>query len=362
MRSAKPSVLPPVMPWLVQQGPDADVALGARVRLTRNLAEYPYLDTGADAHTYWEAVAFCQEAVEEVVDDALDLLHIDGVSLQAAQAAFLRDRALLEQTVPAALAVDAQERAAFLFGGRDHLAIATLEPGSDVAGAQQRALYWDRRLEQRLNFAVSLDWGYLSSDITELGTAMRASVLLHLPAAVELEQLSALDETVESRGMQLRRMTDECAALFWLENRYTIGMSEETIISKLEESVQSVVSFEREARAGLLRGRRSEVAERAHRAYGLLQFSRAISSEEALQLVSDLRLGVICGLVTAIDGTLANSLFFLARDGHIDVYCEDYEQKREGENNINQARARLVQELLRNEPRSPGGLGGIIDV
>lgn len=350
------------MPWLAQPAADGDVALGSRVRLNRNLADYPYADTGADSDTYWDAIALCQEAVEHEVGDALDLLHIDGVSLRSQQVAFLRDRALLEQTVPAALAVDSQERAAFLFGGRDHLAITTLEPGSGVLPARERALHWDRRLEQQLNFAVSLDWGYLSTDVTELGTAMRASVLIHLPATVELEQLLSLDESVQESGMQLRRMSDECAALFWLENRHTIGMSEEVIISKLEDAVRSVVSCEREARAGLLKGRRTEVAERAHRAYGLLQFSRALSSEEALQLVSDLRLGVVCGLVTSIDATLANSLFFLARDGHIEVYCDAYEQKQEGEKNINQARARLVQELLRDEPRSPGGLGGIIDV
>jgi protein arginine kinase len=362
MRSVKPSVLPPVMPWLSKPHADGDVALGARVRLGRNLAEYPFADTGADSYTYWDAVTLCQDAVEQEASGTLELLHIDGISLHDEQAAFLRDRALLERTVPAALAVDSEEHTAFLFGGRDHLAITTIEPGSDVAAAYKRALHWDLQLEQQLNFAVALDWGYLSTDISELGTAMRCSVLVHLPATVELEQLPGLDASIQMLGMQLRRMTDECAALFWLENRFTIGMSEETIISKLEEAVASVVSFERTARAELLRERRTEVAERAHRAYGLLQFSRAFSSEEALQFASDLRLGVICQLVSAIDTGLANSLFFLARDGHIDVYCDEYESEEEGERNINQARAHLVQELLRDEPPAAGGLGGIIDV
>jgi len=362
VKSANPSVLPPVMPWLSEPRADGDVALCARVRLGRNLAEYPFTDTPQSVHPYWDAIAACQEAVEEASAGELELTRIEGVSLKADQASFLRDRALLEEQVPAALAVDVGERTAFLFGGRDHLCITTIEPGLQARAAQERAQHWDQRLEQRLNYAVALDWGYLSTDITELGTAMRASLLFHLPALVEVERFSLLSDVLQERGFRLRKLNDESSSLFWLENRQTIGMSEEVIISKLEDAGRSVVSSEREARTTLLRGRRTEVSERAHRAYGLLQFSRSLSSKEALQLISDLRLGVVCGLLTSIGVPLADSLFFLARDGHISVYCDENNEQQEGERNINQARAQLIQDLLREEPRSPGRLGGIIDV
>ena len=348
----------PGVSWL-GGGPEPDVVLSCRVRLSRNLSEHRFPSESAEAAADIAAAdiaAACSEAEqairEELTPDPFgaDSLHVAPGSLDALEQSFLTERSLLGAAPPRSLFVAGDELLAIAIGAEDHLRIISFSAGLRLEEAFLRGRAADQVLERRLNYAVSLDWGYLSTSITNLGTAMRASVLMHLPALGLIGKLAGFATDLDASGFALTPFfaaetlgSVASGSLCLLSNRRTLGSAEPAILAKLEEHVTALVHYERAARQEIRSARGDEIADSAYRALGILSFARSLSAVEARSLVSHLRFGVVAGVVGGVDTDRLTGLLLLVQDKHTELRA-GLQAQGEGERNV--ARAQFVRKAL----------------
>lgn len=344
--------------WFSSSGNESDVVVATRSRFSRNLADYPY-PPAQPAESAEETDATIVSALLGSSDDVEgaipgDLHTVVLSDLSDAEASYLRERRLLEPADCRNAMVAPDESLLFLIGGIDHLRMIAYEPGLAVGTTLWRLRQIDVALERTLHCAVAIDWGYLSTEIGNLGTAMRCSALMHLPALVESDRMDEVVSTVHNTGFELvpdsglnptesTGLRDN-SGLYLLANRRTLGTDETAISAKLEEYATKLVHYERVARDELLSEKRIE--ESVHRALGVLRFARSLTASEAFALLSRLRIGAVAGLVRGVSVESVTSLFFLSQRCHVMLTMQSDDNKVTGEENINEARAELIRGIL----------------
>jgi protein arginine kinase len=203
----------------------------------------------------------------------------------------------------------------------DHLRIQVLRAGFQLKKAWAAITELDSKLEETLDYAYSPTLGYLTACPTNLGTGMRASAMMHLPALVIAGQMEKVVRAVNQLGMVVRGLfgegSDASGSIFQISNQTTLGESEEDIIKRLQSVLQSIVEHELNARAKLLESDGSKLHDKIGRAYGILQNSHLLSSSEAMNLLSLLRLGIDLGIFPEASRTAIDRLFIEAQPGHI---------------------------------------------
>ncbi|MBI5434660.1 MAG: protein arginine kinase [Planctomycetes bacterium] len=320
-----------VAAWLTEHGPEGDVVVSSRVRLARNLAEYPFVTKLAPER----AVELCER-----VREPLNALRVSGpmhwVPIHEAPPVLrlcLRERHLVSRD----LAPSAEERAALpgravaysddetvsvMVNEEDHLRVQAMRPGFDLGTAFQRAQQADRDLEHALPFAVSETYGYLTCCPTNVGTGLRASVMLHLPAlSLVRSELEKVFMAVQRTGLALRGLygegTKATGDFYQVSNQVTLGRDENQLAAELVDLVASVVRFERRVRESLMKEQRASLADRVSRSLGMLRSARFMTTDNALAHLSNLRLGVYLGLWPAGTSTLVNRLRIQIQRGHL---------------------------------------------
>lgn len=362
MRASELSRLPAAASWLSESGPEADVVLASRVRLARNLSDHPYPNAASST----EQEAYDRHLLAAVREElsphpfGADTLEFVPAELSQTDQQFLRERSLADDTPPVRLIVTADERLSVAIGSEDHLRIASMLPGLALSSALEQARSVDRSLEGRINYAFAMDWGYLSAEITNLGTALRASVLVHLPALSRLGRLEAMSASMENSGYELIPFFPEevfggvaepaehtvpstgRASLCLLRNRRTLGSDEDALVAKLEEYTTKLVHYERAGRDELRMAQGEEIADSANRALGILRFARSLSALEARSLVSHLRLGIVAGLVSDVTAETVTTLLLINQDSHV---ARSLAQEGDG-NEVDVVRARVFRDAL----------------
>lgn len=363
MRTSELSRLPLVPSWLSGSGAERDVVIASRARLARNLADEPYPAPEAGGE-HADRPSKATESVASAVRSELtpdpfgaDSLALDSRALTGPARQLLAERGISDGVGPERLVLTSDERLALVIGGVDHLRIASVLPGFVLNDALDLVRRVDRQLERSLNYAVSMDWGYLASEITNLGTGLRVSALVHVPALATLGRLETMGSSMENSGYELvPYFADESLAggggepddakagssLCLLRNRRTLGSDEDAITSKLEDYTTKLVHYERGARDELRDARGEEIADSANRALGVLRFARSLSAVEARSLVSHLRFGVVAGLVSDVAVETVTTLLLINQDRHIERH-----RAREGERDeTDLVRARVFRDML----------------
>ncbi len=366
MPTSEVARLPPAPSWACGTGPESDVVLASRARLSRNLAGIPFPHAASDSERRAAERQIMQVVWEELFPSPLGARALDLAPerLSEVERSFLAERSLLDTPIPWRVLATDDERLAVQIGAVDHLRIIGLAPGFVPSRALEVVRDTDRALEQGLNYAVAMDWGYLSSEIMNLGTALCVSTLVHLPALSLLDQIGSISESMENSGYELvpfppvnRMPTGEAGAhraprgarqpssdatLYLLRNRRTLGSDEVAVVAKLEEYTSTLVHYERGARQELLASKGEEISDSANRALGVLRFARCLPASEAWALISRLRLGVVAEVVSGVSVETVTALLFINQDNHV-------EQRRACEGNGEDggtARARIFREML----------------
>jgi protein arginine kinase len=330
------------IPWLPGGEQSGGVVISSRVRLSRNIADYPFRPA-PNQKRYDQGIARLSAVVHETFLSAPgETLVLEPAGYAGIRRRFLSDRGLAGTRAPREILFSSDESVMFLLGTTDHLRIVSTLPGMSLRPAYEHALSWDKALEPKLNYAVALDFGYLSTRIAESGSAMRASVLVHLPALTETDRLAALADDQSYPGIRVHPVGNRQASLFVVSNGHSVGFSENVILSKLEEYTDTLISSEIQARDSLARRGDEKLAD----AFGVLNDLKgrnSVSEDEAMQALSTLRMAALCGFLGELRIERLNMLFFLAQESHIYVKSDG---KHEGENDINMARMQLIQRLL----------------
>ncbi len=291
--------------WYQQSGAEGDVVISTRIRLARNLTGVPF-PAGLSAERRREVAERVREALK-AHDTAHDYDFLQMNAMTRHDALSMVEHHLISPEFSrceegSALLLKKDESVSMMINEEDHLRIQVMRPGMDLDEAYRIADSLDTTLDETLHFAFDDRLGYLTQCPTNLGTGMRASIMLHLPALQEHGAIQQMANTVSKLGLTIRGLYGEGSkpegAIYQLSNQVTLGISEQAAIQNLKGIAAQIIREERAGREELSRNPRFE--DLVWRSFGLLKTARLLSGNEFMNLISNLRVGVALGLVTDI--------------------------------------------------------------
>src|SRR5688572_9112746 len=342
--------------WLQADGPNSDVVLSTRIRLARNLKGFRF-GQRANAADRAEVLRLAVGAAE-ATDTLGAATTIIVPKLQPAGRQLLLERHLVsreligsDDTPPhsdAALLLAPGAPVSVMVNEEDHLRLQSLLGGFRLRDAWRATEGLDDELGARLPFAYHSEFGYLTSCPTNVGTGLRASVLMHLPGLVLTQEINKVLQGIAQVGLTFRGLYGEGSEVvgnfFQISNQTTLGKTEEDLIDHLQRIVQQVVHYETQARAVLLRDAPVVIEDKVWRAYGLLRHARSTSFEEVMNLLSGVRLGVGLKLIPDLSVYTLNRIMIFAQSAHLE------QADGGGEGDADVRRAAYVRHALAAEP------------
>jgi protein arginine kinase len=300
------------------------IVLMTRVRLARNLAGFSF-PGWAKAGQREEILEACRSAVTSTPQMKrcfnLAIGELSDLEKQILVERHLISRELSGAKTGAGVIISKDQAFSVMMNEEDHLRIQVLRAGFQLKKAWNAINDFDTAIEEHLDFAFSPTLGYLTACPTNLGTAMRASAMMHLPALVISNQMEKVVRAVNQLGMVVRGLfgegSDASGSIFQISNQTTLGETEDEIIKRLSSVLQSIIEHEMNAREKLLEADSGKLLDKIGRAYGILQNSHLLSSSEAMNLLSLIRLGVDIGTFPDGNRSLIDRLFIEAQPGHL---------------------------------------------
>ncbi len=310
--------------WLQTRGPEAEIVFSSRVRLARNLRGIPFTPKATPAQQR-EVLSLIKVAAARVV--ALrEAQLLDFRELAASDQQFLTERYLIsadlaQATGERAVLIGPREGLSVMVNEEDHLRMQTLRSGLQLAEGWAALDTVDNALDAQLDFAYDESLGFLTACPSNTGTALRASVMVHLPALVLTRSIGEVLSSAAHLRLAVRGMHGEGSEavgdFFQISNQVTLGVSEAEVLTLTEQLTRDMVTHERQARDRLLRERRTYLEDRVGRAMGILTHAQMIGVREAMERLSDLRLGVAVGLVPQISVDALNELLIEIQPAHL---------------------------------------------
>ncbi len=309
--------------WLetsLQDGP----VISSRVRLARNFDDHAFPGWADDQERIdiWNEVSPVFEESPIVPGSMIFEMN----ELSELEKGVLCERHLISPELSkcgagSGIVIGRNEHIAVMINEEDHLRIQTLEPGLNLYRAYEMASEIDDRIEEHFSYAFSSKLGYLTACPSNIGTGMRASVMLHLPGLVLMEEMGPILNGISKIGLAARGLWGEGTAasgnIYQISNQITLGKREDEIIFHLEQIVLEIIEHERNARERLMESHEIVLRDNASRAYGLLKYAKILSSAEAIDLLSALRLGVDLGISNALTRAEIDSLFMQIQPAHL---------------------------------------------
>ena len=310
--------------WLRGAGPESDIVISSRIRLARNLADYPFMSRTTDQD---------RARIEKDVQDCLmnsehagRMLYLDLERLSVIDRQLLVERHLVsrehaEGSGPRAVAIDQGERFSLMVNEEDHVRMQVMHSGLNLREAWALVNRIDDLIESKLTYAFHPKLGYLTACPTNVGTGMRVSVMLHLPALVLTRQIEKLFRSLQKISLAVRGLYGEGSQamgdFYQISNQISLGKSEEELMKQVEDTVPTIINYERQARDHLIREAHETLHDRVSRAYGILRTAQTISSEETMHLLSSVRMGVNLGLIEGLEIPTVNELFIQTQPAHL---------------------------------------------
>ena len=310
--------------WLKGTGPESDVVVSSRVRLARNLNRYPFV-VSANKSVLREIEQFVRGKFGELAGTP-DLHYFPMQDLDTLQRHLLIERHLVsrEHAVEEgnrAVALTEDETTSIMINEEDHLRLQVIRSGLQLEQAWEEINTLDTRLEKVFHYAFHSRFGYLTCCPTNVGTGLRLSVLVHLPAAVMSKQMEKVLQSLQRLNYSVRGLfgegTSPVGDFFQVSNQITLGKVESEIVRDLNRVIPEVLKFERSWRQKLLEQERGKLEDKVWRAYGILTTARQISSEETMEMLSALRMGSHLKIIRGIPPKVLNELFILTQPAHL---------------------------------------------
>jgi protein arginine kinase len=311
--------------WLRGSGPMSDIVISSRIRLARNVVGFPFLS---------KCTRNQRQALEHKIRDTIlasrlspKTLYVDLEAAPEIDRQLLVERHLISKPHKEAegargVAISENETLAIMVNEEDHLRIQVLRSGLQLEEAWEQINTVDDQLESTLDFAFHSRFGYLSACPTNVGTGIRVSVMLHLPALKLTSEIEKVFRAAKDMRLAVRGLygegTEATGDFFQISNQTTLGKSEDEIISDFKHVViPKIIEYEHHARRSLLNERTVALDDKVWRALGLLRSARMMETEETLIALSHVRLGVNLGRVKELDINAVNELFLLTQEAHL---------------------------------------------
>lgn len=311
--------------WYLQNGKDSDVVISSRVRLARNLDDIPF------------PTKFSKEQAEEVLDKMKEVTPSLGYGLKFIRLEDLDDItkvSLVEKHVispefaadkekKGAIIVNDEENICMMINEEDHIRMQVFCSGLDLENLKNLAIEIDEKLDNCLHYACHPKYGYLTACPTNVGTAMRASVMVHLPALTMTGNITKILNVVNGFGMNIRGIygegTQSQGDIYQISNNQTLGLSENDIIKNLNLITEKVIEQERMARKYLAKNS-IDLEDRVYRAYGTLAYATKLSSNECKKLLSYVKLGTDLGIIKELTDSKVSKLYLYNQPANLQKY------------------------------------------
>ena len=332
--------------WFGNKGNDNDVAVSTRVRIARNLSGYPFPGrlSAEQEKEICSRVAAIYKGKEWKINDLSKLSKAERESLADKH---IISRELAEKEGMSEYISNKAGDVNIMLLEEDHVRIQAIEPGFNVKTAMEKAYKAEEILDKNAEIAYSEKYGYLTHCPTNLGTAIRISVMLHLPSYTKAGQIRELALQLAKLGLTIRGEDGEgssaSAYLYQISNQITLGVSEDEIVERIEKIIGQIIEGERSMHEKLAESSKSAIRESARRKYGMLMYSESISSKELTSYYSDLRLAAASGLiklpVEKLDELMIRSKPYTIEAEHKNTSSPEERDR---------ARAALVREIIGN--------------
>lgn len=344
--------------WLRGAGPESDIVISSRIRLARNLADFPFISR-ATAQDRSRIEHILHERVLAIAAET-EVFYVNLSQLETVDRQFLVERHLISREHAEAqgarsVAIDHNEKFSLMVSEEDHIRIQVMHSGLDLASVWEQISRIDDLIEEKVTYAFHERLGYLTACPTNVGTGMRVSVMLHLPALVITRQIDKVFRSLQKISLAVRGLYGEGSQamgdFYQISNQVTLGRTESELIRQVSDIVPVIIDYERQAREFLVKESQENLHDRVSRAYGILRTAQTISSEETMHLLSSVRMGVNLGLIRDLSIPSINELFIRTQPAHL--------QKLTGgeldttDRNIERAR------FLRRHLNKDGGNGGV---
>jgi protein arginine kinase len=311
--------------WLSSPGPDSDVVISSRARLARNINGFRF-SSHADGQQQEGLVDYLREKVLGAgISDDLWYFQMDRISpldRELLTERHLISRQLADETGRRGVVLKEDETIAVMINEEDHLRLQALAGGMRLRECYESVNHVDDCIEKQVSYAFSPELGYLTACPTNVGTGIRVSVMLHLPGLKIAGHMEKVFRAIRDMHLAVRGLYGEGSEpigdIYQLSNQVTLGKSEEQIVEEVvTNAVQPVVEYERKARQKLMEQRPMAMDDKIFRAAGILRHARLISSEEAMYMLSHIRLGIHLQRIRDISLETVNRLFLLIQPAHL---------------------------------------------
>lgn len=290
--------------WYTESGKDSDVVLSSRIRLARNFKGIPFPSKASDTQQN-EVIDICKTAAPNMELRFVDLNSMKDYEKQALAECHLISPQMMDNSKKRGLLLSDDNSVCVLINEEDHLRIQCMEAGFDIRKCFNAANKVDDAIEESAEYAFDGEFGYLTCCPTNLGTGMRASVMVHLPALTTSGNINNIIDSLSQLGMTVRGIFGEGSKatgnLYQISNQETLGEAEETIIERFEQIITEVIEKEREIRKHIYEEDKFRVQDKLMRSFGILTNAVVLTSNEAMTRLSDVRFAVELGIIDNID-------------------------------------------------------------
>lgn len=336
--------------WLKKKGPHSDIVYSSRVRLARNFKGFPFSNrcTEQQLRDIISLVRSCANRCPQLNDARFySFKDMSMIDRQFLVERFLISRDLAQSAGEKGVIVDASERISLMINEEDHLRMQTLRSGLLLAEAWGELNELDNELDKSLDFAFEEPWGYLTACVSNPGTGLRSSVMIHLPGLIMTKRIVNILQKSGKMQLAIRGLHGEGSEMlgdyFQISNQVTLGKREEEIVEMTEDMAKDLVDQERDARDHLMKNEKLLLEDRVGRAIGILSGAKILTTREAMELLSHIRLGIYCEMIPGINPETVDALIVEMQPAHLQKRFPDHMEPlaRDIE------RARLVKETLK---------------
>lgn len=328
---------------------EEDVVISARVRLARNMKDhrFPHRATAEESAEISEKVGKVMESDEQF--SHFVMRDVDRIKRRVLMEQHLISPDLIKNRSVSEYYLRDDERMTVMVNEEDHLRLQSLLPGMQLRASFESVMDMEKKLEEKLDFAWHMEFGYLTACPTNTGTGLRASVMVHLPALKYSHQLKGTFDSLGKVGLVVRGIYGEGSEalgdMFQISNQRTLGFTEMDAIEKLEKITMRLIEQERNVRTAMITHTPTMVLDSVYRSLGILRYARVISAKEALQHLSHVRAGVCMGLFPGAGIRSLDDLMLHVQKYTMLAYKHDTKQK-ETEDEV---RARFIREYFNKE-------------
>ena len=333
--------------WYELPAPHEDIVLSSRIRLARNLSDFPFESRMSDDQRR-QLADKVKAALQDIPVGGTPLSFVEMESLDEIKRYAMVERhevsrEFVKNPKNRMLGLSADESVSIMVNEEDHLRIQVMANGLNLSSAFQLCNEIDDALDAKVDYAFDEKLGYLTTCPTNLGTGLRASVMVHLPALEKSGLMNQLTATINKLGLTIRGTYGEgskvLGSIYQISNQITLGITEQDAIQNLESIVLQVIENEKHAREGLLNDKH-RLEDVVCRSLGALRYARLLSSKEFFEEVSNVRLGISLGVIHDVEIPRLNRLMTLTGSASV---CE-----REGKNLSPQDRDFVRAGIVRN--------------